>query len=191
MNLKLHAYSALMVLGQSGVGLGVIVATGFFQPSLSKVTLSFLGALALIMAGTALLFQQSHKNYPAIILTYRHLLGCLLLGSSLAAALWRILGLGHTGWLIVTGMIVRWYLFGSETIHLHHEDRMKHPRPSSATQARRMITIVTGALIPLLLLAGVPPIPWLSISFLLTAFCQWTIARERCHEFDRSGIAST
>lgn len=105
-------------------------------------------------------------------------LSCMLLGSSLVAIFWKILGLPSSFYIIFIGFAIRWILYIMETIKLRAEDLRRRPMPCLSTQIRRRITFVTGALIPLLLVAGSPAVPLLSISFVLTAFSQWSAACE-------------
>lgn len=181
MNAKFHAYAAVMVIGQTGAGLALITALAIGAQKMPQPHLLFLVVMALCMSASALWLQRKNQHYPPLIQNSQHLLCSILLGISLAAALWPLLGFAHTSWLILAGMGLRWYLYGAETFFLHRADRNKEPSPSAATHSRRWVTLVTGALIPLIILFGSSPQRWLWISFILTCFCQWTIASERCH----------
>jgi hypothetical protein len=57
-------------------------------------------------------------------------------------------------------------------------DRQRLALPCLATRLRRAVTWVTGAVIPTLVLSGLPAIPLLFLSFGLTVFSQWTVAEE-------------
>lgn len=182
MSAKLQAYAAVMVIGQTGAGLGLIIALAASFQEIPKTQILLIVSLVTGMIALAFVTLATHRNQPPIIQTSRHMHGCALLGASLAAALWQALGMRHTLVLILLGMCIRWYLYGSETLQLHRADQNKEPRPSAATHTRRWVTLVTGALIPLIVLGGASPHIWLWISFGLTFFCQWTIASERCHQ---------
>jgi hypothetical protein len=79
---------------------------------------------------------------------------------------------------LVAGLVLRWGLYLLETRDLVLADRRRLALPSLATRLRRGITWLTGALIPLLVFSGLPPVPLLTLSFALTAFNQWTVACE-------------
>jgi hypothetical protein len=111
----------------------------------------------------------------------RRLLACLLLGASLAAIPWMQLSLPLAPMVIALGFSIRWWLFTLETLDLRRADRFHQPLPCVATRLRRVCTLIAGAVIPLLLVAGLPCIPLLWVSFVLTLFCQWTVSGETCH----------
>jgi hypothetical protein len=108
----------------------------------------------------------------------RRLLSCILIGSSLVAIPWHAQGLGLFPLAAVAGFVVRWWLYLLETRDLIVADRRRLALPCLATRLRRSITWITGAVIPLLILAGLPGVPLLALSFGLTAFSQWTSACE-------------
>lgn len=179
---KNHVAAVLILMGQTGVGLAGMMAIGWWLPGVAHKHLWIPAAMVIATALSSSRLPRGYRDlYRATLNLPRRLLGGILLGSSLAAVLWKSLVIGNASWLVVTGLCVRWYLFGTESIRLRREDRRKMERPSAATQTRRGITLITGLLIPIILLAGAPPLPWLWLSFLLTLFCQWTIAAECCH----------
>lgn len=108
-------------------------------------------------------------------------LSCVLLGSSLAAIPWKLHEFPFSLGVILIGFSIRWLLYAMETWDLRMADLRKQPLPCLATRIRRGITLVTGGLIPVLILIGLPPIPLLSMSFILTAFSQWTATCETSH----------
>lgn len=103
---------------------------------------------------------------------------CMLLGASLIAIFWKGQDLPHALEIIVLSFCIRWLLFIIETRNLMLADRQRQPLPSFATRIRRIITFITGAVIPVLILIGLPAMPLLTLSFCLTAFAQWAIAVE-------------
>jgi hypothetical protein len=108
----------------------------------------------------------------------RRLAGSLLLGGSLAAIPWAAQGLPILPVAMVAGLVLRWGLYLLETRDLILADRRRMALPSLSTRLRRGITWFTGALIPLLVLSGLPAVPLLTLSFALTAFNLWTVACE-------------
>lgn len=108
----------------------------------------------------------------------RRLLSCLLLGSSLAALPWHAGALPFFPAVMGTGFVVRWWLYSLESRDLVVADRQRHALPCLATRLRRVVTWITGALIPLLVFSGLPAFPLLLLSFGLTVFSQWTVAEE-------------
>ena len=109
---------------------------------------------------------------------FRRLLSCILLGSSLAAIPWSAQNLVLFPAAAGAGFITRWWLYLLETRDLIRADRQKQALPCLATRLRRSITWITGALIPLLLLTGLPAAPLLVLSCVLTLFNQWTVGCE-------------
>lgn len=112
---------------------------------------------------------------------FHRTLSCLLLGSSLAAIPWKLQEFSCSLGIILIGFSIRWLLYALESWDLRMADLRKQPLPCLATRIRRGITLITGALIPLMILAGLPTVPLLATSFILTAFSQWTAACEACH----------
>ena len=109
---------------------------------------------------------------------WHHMLSCLLLGGSLAVIPWALLGLPSSLAVMLAGFSIRWILYACETWELRQEDLRKKPAPCTATRIRRAITFITGAAIPILIIAGLSTIPLLGVSFVLTAFSQWSVACE-------------
>jgi hypothetical protein len=117
--------------------------------------------------------DDSHPGTP-----FRRLLSCLLLGSSLSALPWHTGALPFFPLIMGTGFVSRWWLYSLETRDLVTADRQRLALPCLATRLRRAITWITGAVIPLLVFSGLPPVPLLFLSFGLTVFSQWTVAEE-------------
>src|SRR5690606_21737054 len=86
----------------------------------------------------------------------RRPLACLLLGSSLAAIPWKSQNLALFPVILATGFVSRWWLYALETRDLVIADRRKIALPCLATRYRRAITWITGAVIPLLVVSGLP-----------------------------------
>ncbi len=120
-------------------------------------------------------FQQ-----PAPYSLLRRPLSCLLLGSSLIAIPWKVQGLPFFPAALALGFASRWWLYALETRDLVVADRQRLALPCLATRYRRIITWITGALIPLLVISDLPAFPLLFLSFVLTVFSQWTVAGEAC-----------
>jgi hypothetical protein len=110
----------------------------------------------------------------------RRLLACLLLGSSLVAIPWNLQSLPFFPAALGIGFVSRWGLYALETRDLVVADRAHLALPCLATRLRRVLTWITGAAIPLLVLSGLPSGPLLVLSFGLTVFSQWTVVGERC-----------
>ncbi|MES2981772.1 MAG: hypothetical protein V4727_05605 [Verrucomicrobiota bacterium] len=119
---------------------------------------------------------------------WMRMISCMLLGTSLIAIFWKGQNLPHALEIIILSFSIRWFLFIIETRNLILADRQRQPLPSFATRIRRIITFITGAVIPLFILIGSPPIPLLTLSFCLTAFAQWAIAYEVI--YNRQGLLS-
>jgi hypothetical protein len=132
--------------------------------------------------GTAALAGCLHLGKRQVPLetgpVFRRLLSCILIGSSLAAIPWHAQGLGLFPVAAGAGFVARWWLYLLETRDLIVADRRRLALPCLATRLRRSITWITGAIIPLLVLAGLPGVPLLTLSFVLTAFSQWISACE-------------
>lgn len=110
----------------------------------------------------------------------RRILSCLLLGSSVAALSWNAGSLPFFPAVMAIGFVCRWWLYLLETRDLRIADRRRLALPCLATRLRRGVTWITGAAIPLLVAIGLPPFALLLLSFVLTAFSQWTVAGEAC-----------
>lgn len=89
-----------------------------------------------------------------------------------------MLGFPNSIAIITLSFSIRWMLYAVETWELRMEDLHKGPMPSLATRIRRGITFITGALIPLLIFTGLPVVPLLGFSFILTTLGQWSAACE-------------
>ncbi len=120
--------------------------------------------------------KMNYRNFG-----FLRIISCMLLGSSLIAIFWKWQQLPHALEIIILSFSIRWLLFIVETRNLRLADIQRQPLPSQATRIRRIITFITGAVIPTFILVGSPPIPLLTLSFCLTAFAQWAIAYEVIH----------
>lgn len=146
--------------------------------------------LASLMAAALLIAPRPRQLLKSGAPPGRRALACLLLGASLAAIPWKQQNLPLAGAVIATGFGIRWLLYSLETLDLRKADQHRLPLPCAATRIRRACTLVAGALIPLLLLTGLPCLPLLWISFILTLFCQWTVGGEACHSLANHRFAS-
>jgi hypothetical protein len=122
------------------------------------------------------------RNFGAM-----RLISSLLLGASFLVIFWKWQHLEFSLAILILSFSLRWLLYVVETRNLELADRQRLPLPSLATKTRRAITFVTGAVIPILIFAGMPAVPFLIVSFFLTAFSQWAIAYEELH---RRGVES-
>ncbi len=129
--------------------------------------------------------ENPSRNYSH---GFMRIISCMLLGTSLIAIFWKRQNLPHALEIIILSFCIRWLLFIIETRNLILADRQRQPLPSYATRIRRLITFITGAVIPAFILIGSPAIPLLTLSFCLTAFAQWAIAFEVIH--NRHGLLS-
>lgn len=112
---------------------------------------------------------------------FRRCLSCLLLGSSLLAVPWNFQRLPCLPWAVAAGFGSRWLLYGLESWDLRAAERGREPLPCLATRLRRIVTWITGGLIPLLVFSGFPGFPLLTLSFFLTLFAQWTLVGEQSY----------
>ena len=119
--------------------------------------------------------KEYMRNYCS---GFFRVISCLLLGTSLIVIFWKWHDLPHALEIIILSFSIRWLLFIVETRNLRLADIQRKPLPSLATRIRRIITFITGAVIPVLILMGLPPIPLLTLSFCLTSFAQWALAYE-------------
>ncbi len=110
---------------------------------------------------------------------WMRLVACLLLACSFIAIFWKEWGLPHATGIILASFGLRWLLFLVEGWNIRIADLRRLPIPSQATRLRRSITFVTGGIIPLMILAGLPTVPLLAFSFGLTAFAQWVSTFEQ------------
>lgn len=132
----------------------------------------------LISRISALGSEKPSRNYSH---GFMRIISCMLLGTSLIAIFWKGQNIPHALEIIILSFSIRWLLFIIETRNLRLADRQRQPLPSFATRIRRIITFITGAVIPAFILIGLPAIPLLTLSFCLTAFAQWAIAFEVIH----------
>jgi hypothetical protein len=152
------------------------------------------GLLSLTIAATlALLLIASTRETelgspPVRFAATRRCLSCLLLGSSLIVVPWNFQGLPCLSWAVAMGFGSRWLLYGLESMDLRAADRGREALPCFATRLRRMITWITGAVIPLSVLVGCPALPLLLISFFLTLFAQWTAMGEVLYQQPQAGL---
>jgi hypothetical protein len=120
---------------------------------------------------------------------FRRQLSVILIGSSLAALLWSAQEIPWITLPIVLGFVARWVLYGLEVSDIRLCDRRKIGLPPLAARIRLWITLVTGALIPGLVLLEVSAPPLLLFSFFLTCFGQWSAICEIA--LDSTGQASS
>lgn len=110
----------------------------------------------------------------------------LLLGASFAVLLWHPHQDPAEQATLAIGFLIRWCLLAGEIREMREMDRRRLCLPSLAARIRFGITMITGAVIPLLLLANLAPGGWLIlVSFLLTAFSQWTAIAEMHYHLSR------
>lgn len=186
-----HRHATAYLAANLGIGLIPFVLMAVCHPFIRwhsalplAICLAFALALSWLLAPRA-----GFLRMPGLA-PMRRLLACLLLGFSLAAIPWKHQSLPFATFILAAGFGIRWWLFALETMDLRRADRQHQPLPCAATRIRRTCTIITGALIPLLLLAGLPCTPLLWISFGLTLFCQWTVVGEICHSLLNHSFAS-
>jgi hypothetical protein len=179
---SVHRSAAALLAANFGIGLLPFVLLAGFHPAIRwhcafPLAISFAAAL---LVSWFIAPDRRVLWLPGVPLA-RRLPACLLLGASLAAILWKQQDFPLAAMVISLGFGLRWLLFALESLELHRADQRRLPLPCAATRIRRGCTMITGAFIPLLLLAGFPCLPLLWISFILTLFCQWTIGGESCH----------
>jgi hypothetical protein len=176
---KIHRIALSQVAFNLSLGIIPLILFAVFLPNvgLSKsmglwICLA-VSMLIHLLFSIGLRAEVMNRNYGFI-----RIISCLLLGSSLIAIFWKWQNLPHAFEIIILSFSIRWLLFFVETWKLKIADQRREPLPSLATRIRRIITFITGAIIPGMILMGLPAIPLLSISFTLTAFSQWAIACE-------------
>lgn len=174
-----HWDAIAQVAAQLALGLAPFTLLAGLHPSLApgQAEVSWL-CLAAVSALAGLLNRGRQAGFLPSAPLLRRLAGSLLLGTSLVAIPWAAQGLPILPVAMVAGLALRWGLYLLETRDLILADRQRLALPALSTRLRRGITWVTGALIPLLVFSGLPPVPLLSLSFALTAFNSWTVACE-------------
>jgi hypothetical protein len=180
--LSVHRPAAAFVAANLGIGLIPFLLLAACHPSIRWQMVLPLGISLLFSCGLSWLLapRTGFLRFPNQA-PFRRLPACLLLGSSFAAIPWKQQSLPLATFILAAGFGIRWWLFALETVDLRRDDQRRQPLPCAATRIRRTCTMITGAVIPLLLLAGLPWASLLWISFGLTLFCQWTVAGEICH----------
>lgn len=168
------------VTGNLAFGLAPFSVLAGLHPSVSAQEAA---AVWICLLGTAGLAGCLHLGQRQVLdleagSEFRRLLSCLLLGGSLAAVPWHAQGLKLFPLAALTVFVARWWLYLLETRDLVAADQQKLALPCLATRIRRSITWITGLLIPLLLLTGLPGGPLLTLSFGLTVLIQWIAAFE-------------
>jgi hypothetical protein len=124
---------------------------------------------------------RSFRPPPPVVCHGRILrkpLSVILIGSSLVAVLWSSGGIPWLALPIALGFLSRWILYVLEIQDVRLCDLRKIGLPPLATRVRLWITLITGALIPALILLGAPASPLLLLSFVLTGFSQWSVTCE-------------
>ena len=179
---NIHRIAVSQVATNLTLGIIPLLLLALFIPSiLLRQTLS----LWICLVGTFLISRIFAWGSGKPLRKYNHgwmrIISCMLLGTSLIAIFWKGLNLPHALEIIVMSFSIRWLLFIIETRNLILADRQRQPLPSFATRIRRLITFITGAVIPAFILIGLPAIPLLTLSFCLTTFAQWAIAFEVIH----------
>ena len=176
---NIHRIAVSQVAANLTLGIIPFLVLALVLPPISFAqTLSMwmcLGGSILIGRFICLGCEKPTRNYGHGLM---RVISCLLLGASLIAIFWKGQELPHALEIIILSFCIRWLLFIIETRKLILADRQRQPLPSFATRIRRLITFITGAVIPVLILIGMPAVPLLAVSFLLTAFAQWAIAVE-------------
>lgn len=166
-------------MAHTGVGYAAAWGVAVMVSDASVGAPLLVGCFTGLLATCVLLVPRPLRGrFQSATRPWRRVLGTLLVGFSLAAALWSSLGVPPVRWLLVSGHALRWYLYGVETLELRKEDAQKMPRPSAATRTRRSLLWITGGAIPLAMLVAGPVLPLLWFSFVLTFFCQWLLSVE-------------
>ncbi len=186
---KQHRIAVSQVATNLTLGIIPLLLLALAIPSISlHQTLSLWICLAVSFLISRIFAFGSVKPISNYSHGFMRIISCMLLGSSLIAIFWKWQQLPHALEIIILSFSIRWLLFVVETRNLRLADMQRQPLPSFATRIRRIITFITGAVIPAFILIGSPPIPLLTLSFCLTAFAQWAIAYEVIH---RSGGVTT
>ena len=174
-----HRIAVSQVATNLTLGIIPLLLLALAIPSISlRQTMSLWICLAVSFLISRIFAKGSEKPSTHYSIGYMRIISCMLLGSSLIAIFWKGQQLPHALEIIVLSFSVRWLLFIIETRNLRLADKQRQPLPSFATRIRRLITFITGAVIPIFILIGSPAIPLLTLSFCLTAFAQWAIAFE-------------
>lgn len=190
--LSVHRSATALLAANLGLGLLPFLLLAICHPAIHGRGMIPMGiGLASLLAAALLISPRPQLLLESGPPPARRALACLLLGASLAGIPWKQHGLPLANAVIATGFGIRWLLFTVETLELRNADQHHLPLPCPATRIRRACTLVTGAVIPLLLLVGFPCLPLLWISFLLTLFCQWTIGGETFHSLANHRLVSS
>jgi hypothetical protein len=179
---QIHRAALARVLGNLSLGMLLFLLLAVFIPSIQLwQRLSMWASLATYLLIRWIFVIDSKK--PAFVWNFGTLplISSLLLGASWLVIFWKWHRLEYSFIILVLSFSLRWLLFFLETRSLKMADIQRLPLPSLATKTRRAITFVTGAVIPILIFVGLPAVPFLIFSFLLTAFSQWAIAYEELH----------
>jgi hypothetical protein len=179
---KLYRIAVAQVATNLTLGIIPLLLLALAIPSIElRKTLSFWICLAVSFLISRIFASGSEKASQNYSCGFMRIISCMLLGTSLIAIFWKGQQLPHALEIIILSFSIRWFLFIIETRNLRIADKQRQPLPSIATRIRRIITFITGAVIPAFILIGAPAIPLLILSFCLTAFAQWAIAYEVIH----------
>lgn len=189
---SVHRSAAALLAANLGIGLLPFVLLAGFHPAIRWQGAIPLGVcLATALLGSCFIAPDPRVLWSSGVPLARRLPACLLLGASLAAIPWKQQGFPLAAMIISLGLGLRWLLFAVESLELRRADHHRLPLPCAATRIRRGCTMITGAIIPALLVLGFPCLPLLWISFILTLFCQWTVGGETCHALANHRFASS
>lgn len=109
---------------------------------------------------------------------FRRPLAVILMGSSLVAFLWSCQKIPGVIFPITVGFLARWIIYLLEILDIRVCDRRKIGLPPLTARIRLWITLITGLVIPLLVLLRLPGPPLLLLSFILTSLAQWAATCE-------------
>ena len=187
-----HRSATALLAANLGLGLVPFVLLAFLHPSIRWQGALAPGICLVTALSAAWILMPDMKFHSAPGQSpLRRLWAGLLLGASLTAIPWKQHYPPFGTAVICMGFALRWWLFALETLEIRRADRRCQPLPSFSTRGRRICTLITAAIIPLLMLSSVSSLPLLWISFVLTLLCQWTVGGETCYARFHQPVASS
>jgi DMSO reductase anchor subunit len=172
----------IMAFGALPVGGQAIFAT-WWLGSMEWMRLAVAGtaaAAAVAVWCSVMVYVDTRRPFWSLTnVTVKFLGTMLLLGSSMCAVIWSWSGMAHAGWAIASTLLCRWVLslweisgyrraLEDESCAWHKSARVLQKHLSKQIEARGLLLIATGLLIPVMIAAGASALWMLSLSLLLT-----------------------
>jgi hypothetical protein len=159
------------------VGTAVFGMLMLMHPAISAIRTAptLTAALIILVCGWFLDVRDLSLTPPVVYhaRAFRRPLAIMLIGSSLVAFLWSCQKIPGVIIPIALGFLARWIIYLLEIQDIRICDRRKIGLPPLSARIRLRITLITGLVIPILVLLRLPGPPLLLLSFLLTYLAQW------------------